>query len=357
MNLNKQTITYSFIIIFIIITFIHLYKINNKNNNNDKENFADLMEDQNLQGFSVSINSMSQVLFGNTPQNKRSLLSFMDEKVSKTELNDSISDKATKTELNDLISDKATKTELNDIMPSNSIIQYGGEEIPQGWQLCDGAPLLYNDGTPVPSDPTLVFPTPKYTPNLSQEYILDPTLANRFHNGSYAKNAISSTGYVHQSSMLANNYVSRWTSYQHLNHFMRMRLDNTYIVTGVVVSWYVYEPHFSMKELEVTGYNYKNNVDIYNDSFLRYNNIEHVPNNTDKTLFIGSNNSTTLNAFSSTNEAISLQLKYIKFKNPTPCNYITVKPIKSANNNSRVDSRLGLIVKPINQYIIKQPKK
>ena len=138
MNLNKQTITYSFIIIFIIITFIHLYKINNKHNNNnndnndnDKENFADLMEDQNLQGFTVSINSMSQVLFGNTPSSKLSLKTLMDDKVSKTELND-----------------KVSRNELNDAMPELSVISYAGSTVPNGWQLCDGEPLKYKDDNP-----------------------------------------------------------------------------------------------------------------------------------------------------------------------------------------------------------------
>jgi len=172
MNLNKQTITYSFIIIFIIITFIHLYKINNKNNNNDKENFADLMEDQNLQGFSVSINSMSQVLFGNTPQNKRSLLSFMDEKVSKTELNDSISD-------------KATKTELNDAMPELSVISYAGSNAPTGWQLCDGEILQFNNGTNVnPSIHTKFSSLPKKRDTNNNEMSATPDLRGRFILGS-----------------------------------------------------------------------------------------------------------------------------------------------------------------------------
>jgi len=154
MNLNKQIITYSFIIIFIIITFIHLYKINNKNNNNDKENFADLMEDQNLQGFSVSINSMSQVLFGNTPQNKRSLLSFMDEKVSKTELNNKI----------------------NDAMPELSIISYAGSNPPTGWQLCDGENLeKSNVSSTTPVNEKFAYDSngdPIKTPDLRGRFIL-----------------------------------------------------------------------------------------------------------------------------------------------------------------------------------------
>jgi len=141
MNLNKQTITYSFIIIFIIITFIHLYKINNKNNNkhnnnnnkhnnnnNDKENFADLMESQNLQGFNVYMNSMNQVNFTENNKNLKTIIEeIMNEKASKNEL----------TDLNN---------KINDAMPELSVISYAGSNAPTGWQLCNGEYLLFTNG-------------------------------------------------------------------------------------------------------------------------------------------------------------------------------------------------------------------
>jgi len=172
MNLNKQTITYSFIIIFIIITFIHLYKINNKhnNNNNDKENFADLMEDQNLQGFSVSINSMEQVFFGNTPNNKLSLKTFMNEKADKTELSS----------LNNKVDEKASKTEVNnkvdEAMPELSVISYAGSNPPTGWQLCDGENLeKSNVSSTAPINEKFAYDSngdPIKTPDLRGRFIL-----------------------------------------------------------------------------------------------------------------------------------------------------------------------------------------
>ena len=195
MNLNKQTITYIFIIIFIIITFIHLYKINNKHNNinNDKENFADLMEDQNLQGFSVSINSMEQVMFGNTPNNKLSLKTIMNEKASKTELsslNNKVEEKASKTELNNKVDELNNKVdELNnkvdDAMPELSVISYAGSNPPTGWQLCDGKILQFNNGTNVnPSIHTKFSSLPKKRDTNNNEMSATPDLRGRFILGS-----------------------------------------------------------------------------------------------------------------------------------------------------------------------------
>jgi len=186
MNLNKQTITYIFIIIFIIITFIHLYKINNKhnNNNNDKENFADLMEDQNLQGFSVSINSMEQVFFGNTPNNKLSLKTIMNEKAEKTELsslNNKVEEKASKTELNNKVDELNNKVdELNnkvdDAMPELSVISYAGSNPPTGWQLCDGENLeKSNVSSTAPINEKFAYDSngdPIKTPDLRGRFIL-----------------------------------------------------------------------------------------------------------------------------------------------------------------------------------------
>lgn len=131
MFLNKQLITYIFIIIFIIITSIHLYKIN-INNDNNKEVFEDLIEEQNLQGFDVYINNMSQVKFGVKP-NTISLLTSMNEKASQEELTVGLSD-------------KVTKQELNDAMPELSIIAYSGSKAPTGWQICNGMYLTYKTG-------------------------------------------------------------------------------------------------------------------------------------------------------------------------------------------------------------------
>jgi hypothetical protein len=344
MNLNKQTITYSFIIIFIIITFIHLYKINNKNNNNDKENFADLMEDQNLQGFSVSINSMSQVLFGNTPQNKRSLLSFMDEKVSKAELNDSISDKATKTELNDLISDKATKTELNDIMPSNSIIQYGGEEIPQGWQLCDGAPLIYKDKSS--SDPNRFKRDNNgdkiNTPSLYNIQLFMPASTQVFfswtHNFGYGQD--SSFDHAWNQSSLYSHHAFHASPN---NAYMRINLTSVYEIVGIVIGGggFRKDPHYVR-----TFESYVSNVHDPNLLKTYLGSAYSTPNLSVEYCKVNNNQTISKPTWNRTEDIIMFD-KGIKG------NYFTIKPL--TDEHGRFMLRIALLVKPLTKSIIKQP--
>ena len=167
MNLNKQTITYIFIIIFIIITFIHLYKINNKHNKNDKENFADLKESQNLQGFDVYMNSMNQVNFTENNKNLKIIIEeIINDKASKTELDS----------LNNKVEEKASKTELNDVMPELSIISYAGSNPPTGWQLCDGENLeKSNVSSTAPINEKFAYDSngdPIKTPDLRGRFIL-----------------------------------------------------------------------------------------------------------------------------------------------------------------------------------------
>ena len=172
MNLNKQTITYIFIIIFIIITFIHLYKINNKHNKNDKENFADLKESQNLQGFDVYMNSMNQVNFTENNKNLKIIIEeIMNEKASKTELDS----------LNNKVEEKASKTELNDAMPELSIISYAGSNPPTGWQLCNGTALKYTNDTFVSNTDERIS---SFNKNSTGDLILTPDLRGRFILGS-----------------------------------------------------------------------------------------------------------------------------------------------------------------------------
>ena len=163
MNLNKQTITYIFIIIFIIITFIHLYKINNKHNKNDKENFADLKESQNLQGFDVYMNSMNQVNF--TENNKN--LKIIIEEI--------INDKASKNELNSL------NNKVDDTMPELSIISYAGSNPPTGWQLCNGTALKYTNDNFVSNTDERIS---SFNKNSTGDLILTPDLHGRFILGS-----------------------------------------------------------------------------------------------------------------------------------------------------------------------------
>ena len=169
MNLNKQTATYIFIFIFIIITFIHLFKINN---NNNKENFIDLNESQNLQGYDVFINSMSQVKFINENNNRETLQTIIDNKDNIIDVNNKI---------NDAISDKVTKTELNDAMPELSIISYAGSNPPTGWQPCDGKLLEYSNSN---NRPVRIDDTRTINFNEANGFRKTPDLRGRFILGS-----------------------------------------------------------------------------------------------------------------------------------------------------------------------------
>ena len=201
MVLNKQLITYIFIIIFIIITSIHLYKIN-INNDNKKELFQDFTEEQNLGGEQVYINTMEQVKFGVKPY-IRNLGSYMNDKVSKeelittkTELNSTIQTNLTniRTELtkttSDLtngLSDKATKKELNDAMPELSIIAYSGSNAPTGWQVCNGLNLFYKTGEPVSENQTRFDGMTRTTASI----VKTPDLSGRFILGSGDGNGLT----------------------------------------------------------------------------------------------------------------------------------------------------------------------
>ena len=145
--LNKQSITYIFIIFFIIMTLVHLYKINNTN-----DTFKVLTEDQNLGSNDVYINSMSQINFA---ENNKNL----------------------KTIIEDIIDNKSSKTELNNAMPELSVISYAGSTAPTGWQLCNGTALKYTNGYFVSNTDER---TSSFNKNSTGDLILTPDLKGKF---------------------------------------------------------------------------------------------------------------------------------------------------------------------------------
>ena len=145
--LNKQSITYIFIIFFIIMTLVHLYKINNTN-----DTFKVLTEDQNLGSNDVYINSMSQINFA---ENNKNL----------------------KTIIEDIIDNKSSKTELNNAMPELSVISYAGSTAPTGWQLCNGTALKYSNGYFVSNTDER---TSSFNKNTTGDLILTPDLKGKF---------------------------------------------------------------------------------------------------------------------------------------------------------------------------------
>ena len=145
--LNKQSITYIFIIFFIIMTLVHLYKINNTN-----DTFKVLTEDQNLGSNDVDINSMSQINFA---ENNKNL----------------------KTIIEDIIDNKSSKTELNNAMPELSVISYAGSTAPTGWQLCNGTALKYSNNDFVSNTDER---TSSFNKNSTGDLILTPDLKGKF---------------------------------------------------------------------------------------------------------------------------------------------------------------------------------
>jgi len=386
--LEKKKLTYIIIFIFVVFALIHLYKINKQTNEGfATQNITDNVS-VNSSSVYVDIPSLSQVRFDgsglNTLLNAKANVSDLASKANAITVTNleaiingttGLNTKADKSELafkanssvvtslsNTVGSLNTNVTNLmnNPSLPDYTIMEYAGPttSIPAGWQLCDGTIIKNTDGVGMTTPRVGGGSDPMLTPNLMEDYILDPTMANRYHSGSWNSDFISNNEYMWQQSMLSAGWENRWIVPGGKNVFMRMRLNNRYIVTGAVVSAHQNEIHFSVKTIEITGYNYKNNVNIYNDLFLNTN-LGYIPNNTDKIDFEDSTtSSTTLNAFSSRGDATSKQYKYIKFKNPALCNYITFNPKSNVDSSTnRIDLKIGVIVKPINNYIIKQPKK
>jgi hypothetical protein len=397
--LEKKKLTYIIIFIFVVFALIHLYKINKQTNEAfATQNITDNVS-VNSSSVYVDIPSLSQVRFDgsglNTLLNAKANVSDL---ASKANLNtvtnleaiingtdptsglintkadkSALAFKANSSNVDNLtntvgvlsntvngLTTNVTNLMNNPSLPDYTIIEYAGPttSIPAGWQLCDGTIIKNTDGVEMTTPRVSGGSDPILTPNLMEDYILDPTMANRYHSGSWKLDGIPNNEYLWQQSMLSAGWENRWIVPGGKNVYMRMRLNNRYIVTGAVVSAHQNELQFSVKTIEITGYNYKNNVDIYNDLFLNTN-LGYSPNNTDKIDFNNStNSSTTLNAFSSREDARIKQYKYIKFKNPAICNYITFNPKSNVDNlTNRIDLKIGVIVKPINNYIIKQPKK
>jgi microcystin-dependent protein len=145
--LNKKTITYIFIIFFIIMTLVHLYKINNTN-----DTFKVLTEEQNVGSNDVFIDTMDQIIFNTVNKNLKTL---MDEKMNESQ----------------------TMTLVNNAMPELSVISYAGSTAPTGWQLCNGTALKYTNGYFVSNTDER---TSSFNKNPTGDLILTPDLKGKF---------------------------------------------------------------------------------------------------------------------------------------------------------------------------------
>ena len=145
--LNKQSITYIFIIFFIIMTLVHLYKINNTN-----DTFKVLTEEQNLGSNDVFIDTMDQIIFNTVNKNLKTL---MDEKMNESQ----------------------TMTLVNNAMHELSVISYAGSTAPTGWQLCNGTALKYTNGYFVSNTDER---TSSFNKNGTGDLILTPDLKGKF---------------------------------------------------------------------------------------------------------------------------------------------------------------------------------
>ena len=160
--LEKSNMIYIIMLIFVVCASIHLYKINN-NNNNSKSSFMDITENQYvLSSYSINIPSTKQVLFKDTGID-RTLYDILDNKAKSSDLSAKADDSVvqsliktveSKADQKDLLlkADQKdlvlTNAAVNNAMPELSIIAYaGGDNLPLGWQLCDGSTLLYYNTT------------------------------------------------------------------------------------------------------------------------------------------------------------------------------------------------------------------
>jgi len=162
--LNKKTITYIFIIFFIIMTLVHLYKINNIN-----DTFKVLTEEQNVGSNDVFIDTMDQIIFNTVNKNLKTL---MDEKMNESQ----------------------TMTLVNNAMPELSVISYAGSTAPTGWQLCNGTALKYTNGYFVSNTDER---TSSFNKNTTGDLILTPDLKGKFilgDGGSGANKALHNNG-------------------------------------------------------------------------------------------------------------------------------------------------------------------
>ena len=307
---------------------LHLYNIKNV------DKFEDIaVEDNQIVSADVNIliPSMNQVVF-----NGEQLNTIMDEK-------------ATKTDLTNAISDKVTKTELNDIMPSYSIIQYGGNVIPQGWQLCDGARLTYKDKSSTARDRFVEDNDGKdiNTPSLYNIQLFNPASTQVFFNSNRSKD-IPQDGTVHyewnQSSLFS---YKGW--YANDGNYMRINLKDIYEIVGIVLagrgdsntdSYYYMPKTFEAYVSNITDPNLLNNYlgSAYSTPNLP---VEYCKVNNNQNIL---KPTLTNNYFRDK----------IMFDKGIKGNFFTIKLLNSTKYG-RFIVRLALLVKPSTKSIIKQP--
>jgi len=376
--LEKKNITCIIIAIFVVFALIHLYKINS----NTTEPFGVIAENSNVaNGVFIDIPGLNQVRFSGTglntlldnKANASALLDKADKSAlqlkadeSALQLKADVSALQLKADSNDVsaltttvsgLSTNVTTLMNTPSLPEYTIIECFDETIPEGWQLCDGAPLktINNNYVYIQRDNNSGTDN-VLTPNLMKNFLLNPPLSERYHNSSYFQND-STLNYIYQNSSLDNASESRWLCEFSKTPFMRIKLDKIYNVTGVWMQgvWGVNEGGRNVSILKVTGYNYPQ-LDIYttdNDKFFRNKSI----NATDSNILVApiifkKNNTESIKGFDNVNE----QFVSVMFDTPVKCNFLKIQPIKALSDTQYFNLRIGVIVKPANQYLIKKPK-
>jgi hypothetical protein len=329
--LTKMNFTYVIIIVIIIMASIHLYKLKST------ENFEDIPIYKNqLIGNSVQIliPAMSQVKFGGSGLDTI-LGTMINEKATKTELTNAISDKVTISELNN---------KVNDVMPAYSIIQYGRDVIPQGWQLCDGTPLTYKDKSSTARDRFVKDNDGKdiNTPSLYNIQLFMPASTQVFFSWSHDFGTGQDSTFDHawNKSSLYSHYAFHASPN---NAYMRINLTSVYEIVGIVIG----------------GGGFRGNPH-YVRTFESYVSNVHDPNLL-KT-YLGSAYSTPnmpIEYCKVTNSQIISKPTWnrtediIMFDKGIKGNYFTIKPL--TDEHGRFMLRIALLVKPSTKSIIKQP--
>ena len=331
--LNKMNFTYVIIFIIIIMAIIHLYNIKSI------ENFETITisDNQNIDSsVQILIPAMSQVKFGGSGLDTI-LGTMINEKATKTELTNAISDKVTISELNN---------KVNDVMPAYSIIQYGRDVIPKGWQLCDGTPLIYKDKSS--SDLAKFVKDKDYntinTPSLYNIQLFMPASTQVFFSWTHMFGNGQDSSFDHawnQSSL-----YSHYGFYAGANDaYMRINLTSVYEIVGIVLGGGGFNlNHQCVKTFE----SYVSNV--HDTQLLK--------------TYLGSAYSTpnlpveyckVTNSQIISKPTVDRTVDIIMFDKGIKGNYFTIKPLTARIPEEYFMLRIALLVKPSTKSIIKQP--
>ena len=370
--LEKKKLTYIIIFIFVVFALIHLYKINKQTN----EGFDTIERNSDIKsGIFVDIPSLSQVRFNgsglNTLLNAKANVSDLDSKADVSALNSKadvsdLNDKADKIALNskanssvvNSLTDTVTglTTNVTNLMnnpsvPEYTIIQYGGNVIPQGWQLCDGSPFLYKDKSSTDNNRFVEDTNGDKinTPSLYNTQLFNPASTQVFFNFTHGHapegGQDSSLNHAwNQSSIYA------WHSWHaRFGDYMRINLSSVHEIVGIILGG-----NGAQGDRRFTVYTFESYVSTIHDPNLLNNYLGsgYTTANTtaNKTIeYCQKNNSTNISK-----PIFDDSLNTIIFDKGVKGNFLTFKPL-TGKNNVNFMMRIALLIRPLTKSIIKQP--